>query len=173
MSFSLMLDVLVALLLIVTIGYAMVLNRRLSSLRRDKEQLEGLALNFGDSTVRAEKSIGELRASSEMLQDRIDKAKALRDDLVFLVDRGNGTADRMEDLVRAARDDLGISPKPANAPPAAAAAAAAAPPASDAAPIRKAPNPLAGIEDGAKTGDDDGQASAAERELLKALRSAG
>ncbi len=169
MSFSLILDVMVALLLIITIGYAMVLNRRLSSLRRDKEQLEGLALNFGDSTVRAENSIAELRTSSDMLQDRIDKAQALRDDLVFLVDRGNGTADRMEDLVRAARDDLGISPKPSNTP----SPGAAAPPSSQSPAVRKAPSPLSETEDGPRPGADESQVSAAERELLKALRSAG
>lgn len=170
MSFSLILDVLVALLLIVTIGYAMVLNKRLSSLRRDKEQLEGLALNFGDSTIRAENSIAELRTSSDMLQDRIDKAQALRDDLVFLVDRGNRTADHMEDLVRTARDDLGISPKSANAQ--AAVAGLTAPPGADTA-VRKAPNPLAGAEGGPLPGAEESQVSAAERELLKALRSAG
>ncbi len=37
--FSLALDVLVAVLLVITIGYAMVLNRRLGRLRRDKSNL--------------------------------------------------------------------------------------------------------------------------------------
>jgi len=169
MSFSLILDVMVALLLIITISYAIVLNRRLTSLRRDKEQLEGLALNFGDSTVRAETSIAELRTSSEMLQDRIEKAQALRDDLVILVDRGNGTADRMEDLVRAARDDLGISQKSGNT----AVAGSAAPSSSKSPVARKTPKPLPESEDEPKPGSDGSQVSAAERELLKALRSAG
>ena len=36
MTFSLVLDILIAVLLVVTIGYATVLNRRLTGLRKDK-----------------------------------------------------------------------------------------------------------------------------------------
>ncbi len=40
MPYSLILDVLVAVLLAVTIGYAVVLNKRLGKLRGDKKDLE-------------------------------------------------------------------------------------------------------------------------------------
>jgi len=41
---SLMLDILIAVLLVVTIVYAIILNRRLGNLRRDREELEQLAI---------------------------------------------------------------------------------------------------------------------------------
>ena len=106
----LLLDLSIAVLLIVTIGFALTLNNRLSVLRKDKEELEKLALNFGDATTRAEKSIGELGASLNVLQERIKRAESLREDLVFLVERGNGTADSLEGLLRTARDQVGVMP---------------------------------------------------------------
>ena len=44
MPLSLMLDILIAVLLVVTIVYAIILNRRLGNLRRDREELEQLAI---------------------------------------------------------------------------------------------------------------------------------
>jgi len=188
--FALILDICVAALLVVTISYAVTLNKRLGTLRGDREELQKLALSFGDATARAEDSIMQLRANTEVLQERIKRAEALREDLVFLMDRGNGTADRLETLVRSARDDVGVTPGPTSARPQTPApaqgnasgnapgnapgntSAAHAPtgmndePKSPAAP-RSAP--AADIDE--RPAPD--AASDAERELLKALRSAG
>ncbi|MFQ5618931.1 MAG: DUF6468 domain-containing protein [Rhodospirillales bacterium] len=111
MPFSLALDVLVAVLLVITIGYAMVLNRRLGRLRRDKSELEKLAATFGQATARAEESIGTLKKTADALKERIDNAQALRDDLAFLIDRGGSAADRLEETVRAARKEGGSRPR--------------------------------------------------------------
>ncbi len=112
MPFSLALDVLVAVLLVITIGYAIVLNRRLGRLRRDKSQLERLAATFGQATARAEESIGKLKNTADSLKERIDNAQALRDDLAFLIDRGSSAADRLEETVRAARKEGVSRPRP-------------------------------------------------------------
>jgi len=96
----------------VTIGYAVVLNRRLSGLRRDKDSIDNLAGSFGSATRRAEKSIGRLKSTTDGLQEQIKQAQSLRDDLVFLIDRGGSAADRLEDQVRTARDE-GAAPKKA------------------------------------------------------------
>ncbi|MBL6959404.1 MAG: hypothetical protein ISR52_10515 [Rhodospirillales bacterium] len=103
MPFSLILDILVAVLLIVTICYAMMLNRKLSGLRRDKSELEQLASTFAQSTVRAEESLNSLKNNTDGLQERIAKAQTLADDLMFLIDRGTSVADQLEDVVRSAR----------------------------------------------------------------------
>ncbi len=105
MSLELIMDVLVAVLLIFTIAYAIVLNKRLGALRKDKTDLEKLAGTFGQATVRAEESIGRLKITADALQDRIEKAEALRDDLSFLIDRGGSAADRLETVVRQARKE--------------------------------------------------------------------
>ena len=164
--FSLILDMSVAVLLVVMIGYAVTLNKRLGTLRRDKVELQKLALSFGDATARAEESTVQLRATIDVLQERIKRAESLRDDLVFLVERGNGTADSLEELVRTARDKVGVMPGlasretdtdeesvPSPKPPAATS--------------RSAPK----ADTTARLAED--QMSDAERELLRALRSAG
>jgi len=148
--YSLIVDVLVAVLLVVTIGYAIVLNQRLGRLRRDKAQLERLAASFGESTARAEESIQKLKKTAELLQERIDKAQALRDDLSFLIDRGGQAADSLEDLVRVTRETVSVKPRVGRL--------AAEPP----------QRPTAAP---AKPEDDDGR-SQAERELLRAIRAA-
>ena len=51
--FALILDLFVAVLLVVTISFAVTLNKRLGTLRGDREELQKLALSFGEATGRA------------------------------------------------------------------------------------------------------------------------
>jgi len=111
MSFAMIIDILVAILLMVTIGYAVVLNNRLGNLRRDRGELEKLAVNFHASTTRADESIASLRSSVDGLQDEIGKAEAMRDDLIFLTERGSSAADRLEEYVRLSRADMPVPAK--------------------------------------------------------------
>ena len=104
MALSLALDLLVSGLLAVTICYAMVLNKKLSTLRRDKAELEKMAASFNAATVKAEKSIKNLKNTADDMGGRIEKAHSLRDDLMFLTERGSTLADKLEHLVRNARD---------------------------------------------------------------------
>lgn len=164
MPFTLIIDIAVAVLLVVTIGYAITLNKRLNRLRKDKKDLEGLARTFGESTLRAEENLNQLRTVAQALDIQMERAQTLRDDIAFLADRGGSTADRLEELVREARDGLGVVPKPAgtNVTPV---------------PPRKAPtvDPRGDMTE-EKVRDKDGgiePRSEAERELLRALRDAG
>ena len=143
MNFTLILDVVLIAFLAVTIGYAVVLNRKLTALRRNKTELQQLAATFTQATLKAEDSIGRVMTGSEALQERVNKAQGLHDDLAFLIDRANSAADRLEGAVRSARPKAPPGPTPA-----------AASRASD-------------FEDGIEP------RSEAERELLKAIRSAG
>lgn len=190
MIFSLLLDILVAVLLVVTIVYAVMLNRRLGILRQDRAELEKLTVTFADALRRAEDGIGRLKATADTLQDRIDRAQSLRDDLAFLTERGGSAADRLEDLVRAARKEAGVGPASAPAARAglaaatAAAAAAAVVPEPAAPKVRPVPPPAPKPEAPLKAAPETRPAprnplqglpeprSEAERELLKALESA-
>jgi len=102
--FALLLDILIAILLIATIAYAVMLNRRLSQLRQDQSELEALANQFNDATLRAEESIHKLTGSADDMkrdvQDTLRKAEALRDDLNFLIERAGVSADKLEEKVR-------------------------------------------------------------------------
>ena len=103
MTFSLALDVLVAILLVVTIAYAVVLNRRLAALRRDRTKLEHLATSFGEATQRAGDSTIKLKQAAGALEACMEKAHKMREELKYLVDRGSGAADRLEQGIRATR----------------------------------------------------------------------
>ncbi len=157
MPYSLIIDLFVAVLLVVTIGYAIVLNKRLGKLRRDEASMEKLAATLGDSTVRAEESIETLKYAADMIQDSMDKAQALRDDLAFLIDRGSQAADKLEDLVRASREIPKAEPRPG--------------PVEVPGNFQKVPLVATPVEE--PPSEEEDVKSEAERDLLKAIRSAG
>ena len=104
------LDLLVAILLVITIAFAFVLNKRLGKLRGDRKAFEKLAGTFGDATSRAEKGINALHKTTDVLQERLDKALALKDDLAFMIERGDKTADKLERLLHATREIAVVVP---------------------------------------------------------------
>lgn len=100
MTMALYLDVLVAALLVATIAYAFVLNRKLGRLRADRDGFEKMLQKFVAATERAEHGVALLQrtanASAAELDSKRDGAVALRNDLEFLVARANEQADRLE-----------------------------------------------------------------------------
>ena len=109
MTLSLLGDAIVAALLVATIAYAAVLNRRLAVLRGDREKFEALIHQLTLSTQRAEAGIAGLKVVTEemgkSLERKVEHAKNLRDDLAYMLERGGGIADRLEGTIRARRDD--------------------------------------------------------------------
>jgi hypothetical protein len=107
MTFAMILDVLVVLLLVPTIIFAVILNGRLSALRKNREELGRLIAAFNDATIRAESGIPRLKRTSEesskALQEKVEKAQMLRDDLAFMVERADQMAVRLEGAVREAQ----------------------------------------------------------------------
>jgi len=94
-------------LLAATLFHALRLERALGVLKRDRAALEELVAGFNASTRQAEAGIDRLRAAAEgagrQLARQIETASGLKDDLVFLTERGERIADRVDTLVRAAR----------------------------------------------------------------------
>jgi Domain of unknown function (DUF6468) len=112
-TISLFADVIVAILLVVTLIYSAMLNRRLTGLRSNKAELEALIHSFGEACARAEAGVKTLRSATDeatRLQAYLDRSQALRDDLSFLLDRGSSLADRLEGGVRSARTET--APRP-------------------------------------------------------------
>lgn len=95
MQIAFVLDIIIAVLLILTITYAVRLNQRLSQLRKDKNELQKLAVTFAEATTKAENGIQQLKISSEALRKDVKSAEILRDDLKYLLERGGRTADEM------------------------------------------------------------------------------
>ena len=97
---SLGIEIAFAVLLVTTICYAVILNRKLGSLQQHKKELERLAMSFSQSTIRAEKGVQRLKTCTAEMQKSIVRAESLRDDLDLMIDRGTLTADRLEEGVR-------------------------------------------------------------------------
>lgn len=97
----------VILLLAVALPLAWRLNASLARLRGEREALAEAAASLGDATRAAEAALLRLRAAAELagrqVAEKTAAAEPLRDDLRFLIERGESLADRLDSGVRAAR----------------------------------------------------------------------
>ncbi len=174
MEFSLILDALIALLLVATIAYAAVLNRKLGVLRDAKSEMEALIVSFSESTERAGSGVESLKQeagrSGKALQNKVETARGLVDDLGFLIETGTRLAERLDGGVGAARAKpaAGLEAERAPAPRAPAARPAAATAAAAAA--AKVNNVAAAAADDAADGSSGSDLAEAESELVKALQ---
>ncbi|MBL8660863.1 MAG: hypothetical protein JNM75_14040 [Rhodospirillales bacterium] len=100
---TLLLDGLVVVLLVITIILAMILNRRFSSLRRDRLEFSTLAGEFHRAVASAEASVARLKTTSAELEGENRQAERHEDDLRQLIERADAAADRLEAAVRGAR----------------------------------------------------------------------
>ena len=104
---SMWLDGVVAALLVITIAYAAMLNRRLVKLRDGRAELEAMIGEFKAATTQAQGAVERLKQSAGARQsdlaEQIDAARSLRDELAFLADRGAGEANRLEELIQRGR----------------------------------------------------------------------
>lgn len=105
----------VAVLLMATIGYCFVLDRRLRALRDGESALRQIIMSLERATSRAQSAIADLRASadttSQELARDLKRARALADELALMVEAGDHIADRLGALAGA-----GSETKPQRAP---------------------------------------------------------
>lgn len=102
-------------LLAATLFHAVRLERALGVLKRDRGQLQELIAGFNSSTRQAERGIERLRAATDgagiQIARQTDAALSLKDDLALLIDRGNGLADRLDQLVHTGRPLAAETPR--------------------------------------------------------------
>lgn len=103
MSWFVLLDAVVAILLAATIVYAVLLNRKLGHLRANRSEIEQTAAEFNEAIAKAEASVAKLTLSADDLRSQVGKAQSLKDDLTLLIARGDAVADALEEAVRAGR----------------------------------------------------------------------
>ena len=107
-------------MLAATLFHALRLERALGVLKRDRAVLEDLVASFNASTRQAEAGIEQLRVAADgagrQMARQIDTGVRLKDDLVFLLERGERLADRLECLVRAGRPLAAEALRPIQAP---------------------------------------------------------
>ncbi len=174
MTMTLILDGVLIALLIATVGYCVVLERRLRALRADHGAFTRMIGEFAAATARAEDGIARLAAASAehgaRLDERTAAARAASDELSFLVERAERLADRLA---------VPANPRPAKA---AAADGGEAKPARKAAGADRGGLPLGVARFPTPLDDDDnpirpadgapGGESLVERDLRRAIRAA-
>lgn len=108
MTVGLMIELLVAFLLVLTIGYCVTLNRRLKRLRNDEEALRATIAELITATEIAERAILGLKATAgdcdKNLAHRLKEAERLASDLQYYVNQGEGVVGRLVKISEAVRE---------------------------------------------------------------------
>lgn len=98
---SLAIDILVSILLVVTIGYASILNRRLKRLRDEEDVMRVTVQELIRSSSVADRALKELKAMAEssdaMLKARVGDAQTASERLLQATAQGNSTLSRLGD----------------------------------------------------------------------------
>ena len=112
MTADLIVNGIVAVLLAVTLGFCLVLNRRIAALRRVSAEMVTLISGFESSIEMARESVQALKQAAGdaggELQEKLEAATALRDELAFLAGTTSAKFGRLE-------EDLSIEDEPAEA----------------------------------------------------------
>ena len=110
-NFELIINLLVIILLIPTLIYAYRLNKNLSILRQNQSSLAKLVQSLNEATIKAENSIPKLKTATQStsgeLKEVVDSAKTLKDDLMFINERADSLADRLENVIHNGRQIKG------------------------------------------------------------------
>jgi chromosome segregation ATPase len=119
---------LVAVLLLLTIGYCMLLNKRLKRLKADEQSLKATIGELITATEIAERAIGGLKHTvrdvNENLGSQLNSATEMSGQLTKLLAEGEGVLRRISKIAVAARPAEPEAPKPSAAQSIAAAAQA-------------------------------------------------
>lgn len=116
-SFGFMIEALVAVLLVVTIGYCMLLNKRLLRLKADEQSLKATIGELITATEIAERAIGGLKHTvrdvNENLGEQIAAATDLSERLIRQLAEGDVVLGRLSRIAVAARSPAAPAPAPA------------------------------------------------------------
>src|SRR5437660_1627255 len=106
-GFALMIESLVAILLLLTIGYAVALNKRLKRLRGDEMTLKATISELITATEIAERAIGGLkltvRECDQGLGERLRAAERFSAEITRQIGAGDEILSRLNQIVTAAR----------------------------------------------------------------------
>jgi len=119
-AFALIIESLVAILLMITIGYCVLLNRRLMRLKADEHALKATISELITATEIAERAITGLkltvRECDENLGERLRTAERFCADIERQLAAGDQVLDRLARIVSATRPDVAAAAPAAPAP---------------------------------------------------------
>lgn len=108
MNVQLLIDMLIVLLLIPTIIYAFLLNKKITFLQKNKDDMMKLIVALNDATSKAEMGMPKLKSIADKaitsLQEGINKTDNIKDDLSFLIEKADTMADKLEGRIKANRN---------------------------------------------------------------------
>ena len=120
-SFGIVIESLVAVLLLLTIGYCMLLNSRLKRLKADEQSLKATIGELITATEIAERAIGGLKHTvrdvNENLGNQLTSASQLSQQLKKQLAEGDNIIRRLSRIATAARPTLEPEPEPERAAP--------------------------------------------------------
>jgi hypothetical protein len=123
-GFGMMIESLVAILLLVTIGYCFLLNRRLKMLKADEHALKATISELITATEIAERAIAGLKVTvrecDQGFAERLRGAQAMSVELSRQIDSGRDVLRRLAQIAIAARSSASATPPEAQATAAAA-----------------------------------------------------
>jgi hypothetical protein len=100
MNISLIVEIVLSALLLATISYSALLERRLSALRKGQDGLKDTILQLNDAIVSAGSSMRMLKSTAagaaDALDERIARGRGLADELSLLTASGERIAERMD-----------------------------------------------------------------------------
>ena len=103
----------VAILLIITIGYCYVLNKRLVSLKADKDTMRDMISDLVEATTMANSAIGQLREvageADNALNSRLEEAERFTLELANHVVAGQGVVEKISKITSAAKSSETIA----------------------------------------------------------------
>lgn len=106
-NIELLINLAIIVLLIPAIIYTYRLNKNLKELRENQKSLAQLVSALNEATFKAENSIPKLKSetehSSEGLKEVVDTAKEIKNDLLFINERADSLADRLENVISSSR----------------------------------------------------------------------
>ncbi|GLR91533.1 DUF6468 domain-containing protein [Bradyrhizobium iriomotense] len=129
-SLGMAIEMLVAILLMLTIGYCILLNKRLTRLKADEHSLKAVIAELITATEIAERAIGGLKLAvrdvNENLGSQLAAATQMSDQLYRQLGEADNVVRRLSKIAIAARPATNPEAAPAAKPSAAKAVAAAA-----------------------------------------------
>lgn len=107
-NIELIINIVIICLLVPMIVFAYNLNKNLKTLRQNQNSLAQLVSALNEATFKAENSIPKLKSATEHsshgLKEVVDNAKELKDDLLFINERADSLADRLENVISNTRN---------------------------------------------------------------------
>lgn len=115
LSLGVAIEALVAVLLAVTIGYCVLVNRKLVQLRSDQSELKSIVRDLHAATHQAEQAIAGLRESAALADDslghQVERVRTLDKQLRANIGKGEALLAKLAAMPRAEQVERPVSPQ--------------------------------------------------------------